>query len=347
MEATKRTGGRGRALLFAGAVAALACAAWSAAWFVAARTADQALSGWIAQEEASGRLWICPERRIDGFPTRIEIVCPSLGFSGPILDRDFEGSVGGFRAFASVFAPRAITTRIAAPFSARTAQGDRFTLDWKTLELNVEGATAKGFARLALTGEAMTLSGATHDGAPLDLAARDVRATLAPVAEAAGSYAFDVTVDGASTPQLAAALALKAPVDAHVTGTVVGTDWATPGRFFDRVERWRLAGGRVDVAGARLSSGDAVVEATGTLDLDEERRPRGTLNASLVGLEPTLRALGVNPSLIAAGSLLTSFLGGTPGQEDARKTIRLPLRLGDGALSIGPIRTPLRVPPLY
>ena len=55
----------------------------------------------------------------------------------------------------------------------------------------------------------------------------------------------------------------------------------------------------------------------------------------------------VDPQILAASSLLTSFLRDSPAKGDGPDSIRLPLRLSEGRVSIGPIRTPLRLPPLY
>lgn len=330
---------------------ALAAAVAGGGWSFAAGRANAAISSWIAQEAAAGRVWSCPDRRTQGFPTRLEIVCPKLGFEGAVLDRPFAGSVGGFTAHASLWRPQTVEAQLAAPFSAATPEGDHFTLDWRRLDLVLDGA-AQGFRAVAVSGEGFSLSGADASGAPLDFSAASAQASLRPgpgaPGEAPPSYEFEATVAGAGAPTLAALLALKAPVDANVSGAIVGLDLAKGGSLLERLERWRLAGGRVDFSQVRIVSGEALLEAKGGFDLDEARRPRGEFDARLSGLEATLRQFGVSPALIAGGSLLTSFLTGSPGREDRTKTIRLPVRLADGVVSVGPLRLPsLRLPPLY
>ncbi|ACK52425.1 conserved hypothetical protein [Methylocella silvestris BL2] len=321
-------------------------AAWYYFWSLAASQTDAVLTSWITEEAQAGRQWSCPKRHIGGYPFAVEVICPALDFEGMILDRSFSGSVGGFRAASNVFQPRRIDIRIEPPFTARTHEGDHFALQWRSLQLEVEGGSEQA-PRLTLDGAGLALTGATAAGAPIEAAAETAQATLAPTPGAQAAQDVSIMLKGASAPLLSNVLALQAPLDATVSAVVVGADFPGSGPLLDRVERWRANGGRIDVKSARLVSGAAELKATGSLYLDEGRRPRGELDASLRGLDPTLRRFGVNPGLIAAGSLLTNFLKGSPGKEEGPQAIHLPLRIADGYVSIGPIRTPLRLPALY
>jgi hypothetical protein len=65
-----------------------------------------------------------------------------------------------------------------------------------------------------------------------------------------------------------------------------------------------------------------------------------------------LRRFGVSPSLVGAGSLLSSLLGGgrqvgTDVTSSGAPAIHLPVTLKAGLVSIGPVKTPLAVPSLY
>ncbi|PNG27609.1 DUF2125 domain-containing protein [Methylocella silvestris] len=333
-----------------GVALALAVAAVGAAWFyfwsLAASQTEAVLTSWIAQEAQVGRQWSCPQRRIGGFPFSVEVSCPALGFEGAILDRSFSGSVGSFRAASGVFDPQRVEIRIEPPFTARTHEGDHFSLQWRHLQLQIEGGSEQA-PRLTLDGAGLALTGSTAAGAPIEAAAETAQATLAPTPGAEAAQEVSITLKGVTAPPLSNAFALRAPLDATVSAVVVGAGLAGSGDLFDRVERWRVEGGRIDVKSARLVSGTAELKATGSLYIDEGRRPRGELDASLRGLDPVLRRFGVNPGLIAAGSLLTSLLKGPPAKEEAPQAIHLPLRVADGYVSIGPIRTSLRLPALY
>jgi hypothetical protein len=96
-----------------------------------------------------------------------------------------------------------------------------------------------------------------------------------------------------------------------------------------------------------LTSGASSLRGGGVLNLDEAHCLRGKLDASFQGLNPILRRLGVDPQIISASSLLTRFLRESPGKADGDDAVRLPLRFNEGFVSVGPLRTPIRLPPLY
>jgi hypothetical protein len=60
-----------------------------------------------------------------------------------------------------------------------------------------------------------------------------------------------------------------------------------------------------------------------------------------------LKALGVDPAITAAGTFLTNFLGRRQENDDGTPKLPIPVTFSDGRLSIGPVRTPVRLPPLY
>jgi hypothetical protein len=325
-----------------------AVAAWSLLWSAAARKTGAVLDAWIENESQLGREWTCSRRNIGGYPLDIEVSCADLQFRGNILGESFAGSLRGFRARATVLQPDRVKLRMEAPFAGSTPDGDiDFRLDWSSLDVAIEGRP-NALTRLSLDGDQFVAEGSAGDLGALDARAQSLQATLTP-APAGGEAALDfqIAVKGAVVPALANPLGLEAPLDATFGGTIVRADLAGAGRLAERIERWRAGGGRVELKIAQLTSGAAKLSASGVLDLDEAHRPRGKLDAAFEGLDPILRRLGVDPQILAAGSLLTHFLRNSPDKGGAPDTTRLPLRLGDGFVSIGPIRTPLRLSPLY
>ena len=75
---------------------------------------------------------------------------------------------------------------------------------------------------------------------------------------------------------------------------------------------------------------------------------RGRFDASFVGLGPILKRYGIGGDTAAIGALIgTLFGGGRPARPAAPGALSLPIGLGNGRLSIGPITTGVTLTPLY
>lgn len=327
---------------------ALAFGGWSLLWGAAARKTGQVLDAWIENESQLGRNWTCARRRIGGYPLDIQVSCADLQFRGQMFAENFAGSLSGFNATATVLQPDRVKLRLDPPFDGTTPDGDiDFQLGWSGLNVLIEGRPT-ALTRLSVDGDNSAVKGSAGALGKLDARAKTLRAFVAPSSGAAAALDFQIAVNGVTAPSITGPLGLEAPIDATIGGTIFLADTAGGGGPAQRIERWRVGGGRVEVKTLQLTSGATKLSASGVLDLDEAHRPRGKLDAVFEGLNPVLRRLGVDPQIVAASSLLTSFLHNAPGkQPDAPGTIRLPLRLGDGRVSIGPIRTPLTLSPLY
>jgi hypothetical protein len=131
----------------------------------------------------------------------------------------------------------------------------------------------------------------------------------------------------------------------QVKGTISQVDLRRAEKLQDLLENWRSANGHIDITAGSLTSGQIVFDAKGGLDLDEQHRVKGKLDASFAGLDKAFRQLGVDPALITAGQVLAGLLGGRQG--GGARRMNLPLTFSEGFLSIGPVRTQIQIPPLY
>jgi hypothetical protein len=335
-------------------IAALFAAAiigWSLFWFVASRRAEGALATWIEHEAAAGRTWICPDRRVAGYPLEIEISCANPLFQAEILCRKFTGSLRGIRAATPLLRSDALIAELEPPFIAKTSDGAiDAVLQWGSLGLELVGRPDM-LSRVSLLGEQITVQGTIGELEGVSGSASNVLAyVVSPPGAHDFAYDFRLAVNDASIPVLDARFGLQPPVSATLGGAATQVNFANGGRFEDRLEHWRAAGGKIDLRAVRLTSGTSTLEAHGDLDLDSEHRIRGNLAAAITGLEPVLQKLGVDPGLIAAGSLVTNILGKrgqgeTEGASGAH--LPLPISITDGWLSIGPIRSQVHFSPLY
>lgn len=336
-------------------VLALVVLGWSAAWVVIRSRTDEALDRWIAAEAAAGRQWTCQNRAIGGYPFRIEVTCDSLTLQRP----DVRLSVGRVTAVAQVYQPRHVIAEIAGPLRATDG---RVTVDgtWRLLEASFHAAP-EGFQRASLVMDAPAFRVAGLAPGDVEVSGRHLETHLRPnPTRGAGEGAYDgsLQVASAAIPFLDELLGGREPTDLDLALTVTRMGDVAARPVPEELERWRRAGGTVDVAALTLRKGNRQLAGKGQFGIDEVHRPQGRADISAQGIEGLLGSV-MGGRVGAAGGLLGALLGGaagaTPpapasgGQGTAPGLKPLPpLRLEDGRLFIGPFPIPgVRIAPLY
>jgi hypothetical protein len=332
---------------------ALLIAGWSLFWFLAAQQTEALLDAWTKREKSVDRIWTCPNRRIAGYPFGIEIICEKPGFSGEVLGRQLTGGVNAFHATASLFHPDKVEVLAAPPFELRSDDGDgEINLQWSVMRVRLDGLP-QDVGAVSVEGSDVTLRGGLKGLGALAGRAGSASGTVAIVPErrADDVYTFHLALDDASVPALDALLGSTPPDAIRFDGTVTKANFGVAGTVAERLEHWRLAGGHIEFTEAAVTRGATRLAARGALQLDDQHRPQGLLDAEFAGAEPLLKRYGVNPSLVAAGSLLSALLGGKPNGAAASAggppSLHLPVTLQSGLVTIGPVRTSLAVPALY
>lgn len=316
--------------------------AWSAFWKLAASATSAALDDWFAAERAAGRNWTCAERTIDGYPFRIAIRCVSPTFSGLVARARVTGSTGDIVAAAHVLDPNLILAEIASPLRVQgPLDHGSLTLEWR--ELRVGYRSRDGAPQLGSIDIRAPVLQMAQGPTEIDLSAESLSLAASPEAGRPSDGDITLSIKGATIPALDAATRENAPLDLSMAATVTKIDAFSHPAGGPPAERWRRAGGNLRMTRAKLNKGDMIVDATGALDLDEAHRPRGNVDIAADGLAPLLDRFGVPASVLAIGSLLS---GGN--KNDGRPNgARLSLSLRDGRASLGPIRLPVAIAPLY
>ncbi|WP_036255219.1 DUF2125 domain-containing protein [Methylocapsa acidiphila] len=319
---------------------------WSLFWFVASRRADGALATWIEHEAAAGRSWICPDKRISGYPLEIEVSCANPLFQGEIAGKKFTGSLRGLRVASPLLRSQTLVAELEAPLIVKTSDGAVDAVaQWGSLGMEFVGRP-EAFSRISLLGEQVTVQGLLGDLEKASGSASNVLAyVVSPPGAAPFSYDFRLTVNDAQAPVLDSRFGLQPPVTTTIAGTITQANLAGAAKLQDSLEQWRVAGGKVDLKTIRLASGTSTLEGHGELALDDQHRITGNFPATIAGLEPFLQKLGVDPTLIAAGSLVANVLGKREAGGGSR--LPVPISIADGWLSIGPVRSQVQVYPLY
>ncbi len=328
----------------------LAAGVWTGAWFYAADRAGDGVDAWIASEAPQGRRWTCPGRQVRGFPLALEISCDHPTFVGLAFGSQATASLQGARIRVGLRDPHRAILDLQAPLTFRSDDGATdFSAKWRQLILDVDGvpdAVASGTgsgAALSISGRFGGVDAAIPPVDTLDVALAGVAAAADPTVD------FSMAASGIEVPAVDRAFGDAQPITSVLKGRltpVVFEDAETPAAL---MEQWRQRGGSISFSSAQLSRGPSRMEASGALRLDDAHRIEGKLDASFTGAGPILRRYGINPNLVAAGSILNSLFGkrdaaAKPAAPDA---INLPLQFRNGRLGVGPVVTGIALSPLY
>ncbi len=327
---------------------AILAAAWSGAWAYAAQRVEAEITRGIERESGRGRTWSCPERSVAGYPFRIEVSCRNPAFA---RSDGTNGTIGGFRSVAQVYAPTHVITEFDGPLRITTAAGASIELRWALARASVRASTLalrRGSLEADSPQVTITFPGVEPVAASalrLELHLRDREDPAKP-----GTGDAAVMLVGATLPPLDALLRSQEPLTLEIDLALNRLDAIGRGDWRETAERWRLAGGTVDVQRFHVVKGAARIDVTGTLGLDGERRAEGRLDASLLGVDAALAQAGLIPRGIA-GRIVSGLLGGqnrAPTSGAALpQPVRLPIELRDGSVTAGPFPTGVRLLPLY
>ena len=241
-----------------------------------------------------------------------------------------------------------------SPSKARStsSSSDRRRLHaaWTSLAIDLAfGADGLDRARLVADGPQLHAEAPQFDDLSID--ARRAEADFAadpgrPADEAA--YDFSFRIDDGRLQALDRLFGDADPATIRADGIISHLDAAAGGDLAEAAETWRRAGGAIDLTEALLRKGTTEIGASGHLDLDALHRPHGRIDASGAGLEPVLARYGVPTGALAIDGLLTGLIGSpVEPSAGAPRALRFPLRLENGRVFAGPVRTPLTLPPLY
>lgn len=331
---------------------ALVFGGWSLYWYMASKKAEAALAAWTAREAHAGRTWVCPAPKLGGYPFSVEISCANATFQGTLLGTaKLTGTLAQFRAATQLIEPDLLVAELDPPFVAKTSDGAiNLVVQWSSMTFETEGRP-EALERVSLVGHEVLAQGTVGDlgMTKVDIGRFNTYAVRIPERTDL-AYRFMLGINNLSSPALDRIVDLAARTGLSFEGTITRADFGGSAPIKDQIERWRTANGHIDVKEARFSSGTHKVEARGGLDLDDEHRIRGQLDAEISDFDGILQQLGVDPVILAAGSALADLLRDKPRTDDPSpglSRLHVPLALSDGYLSVGPVRTSVKLPPLY
>jgi hypothetical protein len=322
----------------------LVAIAWSVAWWVIRDRATNSLDAWLATEARAGRQWTCTDRQVGGYPFRVLVACNSLTLKqGPVT-----ASLGRVTSMSQVYQPAFVITEIEGPL--RVSDG-RTTLEgtWDLLQSSLH-ASPRGLQRFSLVAESPRVTVTGMGAEDVVSNARHLEFHVRPNPARAADKAFDTAliVREAQIPLLDHLVGGAEPADFSLDATVTQAEGFRARPVGLELERWRKAGGALEILMLSINKGPRRAEAKGEITLDDWHRPTGQLDVSAAGLDGLLGNV-VGGRL--GGALLGALFGQAPGGKPAAQPTLVPLpplRLDNGKLAMGPFVIPgIRFAPLY
>ena len=291
-------------------VLALIVVAWSAGWFWIRGRAATELDAWMTREASAGRNWACADRSLTGYPFRIELRCSAV-----TLERsDGRFRLGPSTAVAQVYQPRLVLFESTGPFHVEQGAltGDAA---WTGLQGSVHGAS-DGFTRASLVVDAPNVTVTGADPGPIAVTGQHLELHARPTPgryESEGAVDLSVRLIQAVVPQLDALTGNPAPADASLDATLTQANGLRTGPVARELERWRRAGGTLDLTALSLAKGAQRVQAKGALALDDAHRPVGQLDLRAAGIDALVGSVVGQRFGSEKGALVGQLVGGLLG----------------------------------
>lgn len=320
-------------------------AGWAGFWFFARAQVEAGLDRFVTAEQARGVAWSCADRRIGGFPFRLEVRCADITQRRLVDGVDVTTSFGRTTIIGQPQTPGHIIIQAAGPAVARFADGRRIELSWNDLQISRrvrQGALAR-FA-LEMTGPNLRLIDPAGAVRAANAAGLSVQARQAPGGDGAPPSAtidLAVALDSLVSADLDGLLGDATPAKLTLRGVIAeGARLAalpTPGQL----EAWRQAGGRARIDEVLLIKGQKRLGANGEVWIDDGRSLAFRLQPAAANID----RLGALP-LGGAMDLLGSFAGRNQPAPDGMRPLPT-VEWRDGRFGFGPLTFRLPSRPLY
>jgi hypothetical protein len=362
LQSRRRTGLRYTILLF---IVLALVAGWTGFWKFASGKAQETIEGWRAREAKAGRIYNCGSQTVGGYPFRIEVNCESASALFRSNQPPVELKASSLVVLAQVYQPGLLISEYHGPLTiGEPGKLPDIVADWKLAQSSVRGTPAAPnraslvFEQPAVDrmngGDRQNVLRAKH----FEIHGRMIEGSAAdkPVIEIA------LQLDQASAPTLHPAAAQ--PIDANVTGVLRGLNDFSPKPWPVRFREMQAAGGRIDIAQARVQQGEILAVGGGSLSINSNGRLEGQLRVTMAGLDQFLAAIGA-PQRVQSSSGMDKLVGAldrlAPGLGDVarqqaganialginmlgeqttlegKRAVTLPLRFTDGSVFLGPI----------
>jgi len=325
-----------RLALIAATILILGIGGYTLFWRIAAGRIEDGAAEWAAAARAQGIAASWQTLSVGGYPFsfRVELTGARLASAPPNL----AGELTAPRLVATVRAANLHAATLTAP-EGLSLSGEKLVSLKAGAAVGTVTAGTKGGAAVWLQLTGVTANAAALPGAPA--AAKTAQLWLDLPAAPPKTHTdrnIGVAVDLAGLSVPLAPEALGTTIDEAALGlTVIGP--VPPGTPRQAAAGWRDDGGTLELDHLHLGWGGLDLDASGTMALDRDLQPEGSLSGSLGGYDKLLAALvsagQIKGSDASRLKLVLGFLA-KPGA-DGQPRLPAALTLQNGILSMGPI----------
>jgi len=278
---------------------------WSVFWFIAASRIDTELDGWRDREARAGRVYDCTERKVGGFPFRLEVQCSGVSVALAAQTAEQSASkvpvtarLDGIHVVTQIYDPTLIIAEFAGPATfTDLGQQPSVTANWTLGQASVVGLpTAPQRASLVFDHPSLDLVGGA---APTPLLRADHLELHGRLAD--GSAQDNPVIE--TVLRLVAAKVsgihpvLQDPFSAEIRAKLRGLKDLTPKPWPVRFREIQAAGGRIEITQSRFEQGEVLALAAGSLGINASGRLDGQLAMTVAGLDKIIPALGLDRML--------------------------------------------------
>jgi hypothetical protein len=330
-----------------GAAIIVAIGAYVAYWMSVAHAVPPALARWAESERAKGREVDLGEPTVEGFPFRIVVRLPKVGYGAPALENAprYEGE--RLTAVAQPWNLRHVIVRADGP--QRVSWQDAPNAQRRSALVEAERAFASVVARgdeVERIAVDLTKARVTADGVPGPVAIGRLQVhTRHPEPPPPGDQRptppgqFEAAVEAEN-------VSLPAPWGSSLGQTLERasimlklTGKLDPDAGREGVAAWRDGGGTLEVERVNVRWGRLDAAGDGTLALDDRMRPMGAFGLHVAGWEAGIDAAVADGRIPKrAGDTARTALGLLSlGAKDAEGRLTIPVTLQNGAVLLGPV----------
>ena len=320
------------------ALVVLLAAGWSAFWYQQVNKFEARLDELIEREATLGKQWTCADRKIGGYPFRVEATCGATSLV--LKDVKLNLGIGAVRAVAQAYDPALMIIEADGPMLITNEAGETWTTKWELARSSVrlDLKNLKDLPeRSSLEIKAISIFAPNNPKVSTTIESIDMQARRNPekfATERAYDLAFTVTnlVDF----MLAEITKTNDPLSLSYDLTITRNPEPSKKPLPEQLELWRSQGGLVTFRQMMVNRGPFNLVMSGEMGLDAQHRPDFRFDTKVKGLDELLKATGQKADIL-------NLLGGKRAMSGE---MTFNLRTQSGQAFIGPL--PLgKMPPLY
>jgi hypothetical protein len=316
----------------------LLAAGWSAFWYQQVGKFETRLDELIEREASLGKQWTCAQRKIGGFPFRLEATCGKTSLV--LKDAGLSLGIGTVRAVAQAYDPSLMIIEADGPMQITNQASETWTTKWELARSSVrfDLKNLKDLPeRSSLEIKSISVFAPNNPKVSTTIESIDVQARRNPE-KFATERAFDLafTVTNLVDFMLAEITKTNDPLTLSYDLTITRNPEPSKKPLPEQLELWRIQGGLVTLRQMMVNRGPFNLVMSGEMGLDAQHRPDFRLDTKVKGLDELLKASGQKADIL-------NLLG---GKRAASGEMTFNLRTQSGQAFLGPL--PLgKMPPLY